>query len=221
MNGYKLMLLHGAGGSPAKWRRLSPKLEEYDVQAADLSQGDTIQKKSAALSVDTSTVLIGHSMGSLCALEASGIQQPAAVIIVAGHPELPVHEHVLKKLKEGTYPAGLFHASYGKKVDAELLEEEKTDTYGGSPQQAYIDFKACADYRNGWNRLDQLKAPILFVYGSEDRLLPEQAVEKVRGVKPQADVKVIEESGHYVMLEKPEETAEAILSWLEERKEHL
>ncbi|NJP39126.1 alpha/beta fold hydrolase [Alkalicoccus luteus] len=219
MKAYNLMLLHGAGGTPSKWRRLTPKLEPFHVRAADLSQGTSIQEKSAALTFDDKTVLIGHSMGSLCALEATSIRHPAAVIIVAGHPELPVHEHVLKKLKAGTYPAGLFHASYAKHVDEELLEEEKVDTYGGSPKQAYIDFKACTDYSSGWSRLEQLKVPVLFIYGSEDRLLPEHAEEKVLGVKPDADVKVIEGSGHYVMLEKPDETAEAILSWLQERKE--
>jgi pimeloyl-ACP methyl ester carboxylesterase len=61
-----------------------------------------------------------------------------------------------------------------------------------------------------------IRAPTLLLWGSRDRVAPPAAAERFARDIPGAVVQVIEGAGHAPMTELPEETAAAILAFLDE-----
>jgi pimeloyl-ACP methyl ester carboxylesterase len=63
-------------------------------------------------------------------------------------------------------------------------------------------------------RLKLISAPTLLVWGSEDRVMPRSYAGKFAGgISGKIGIKVIPGAGHLAELDKPEETAAAILAW--------
>ena len=63
-------------------------------------------------------------------------------------------------------------------------------------------------------RLKLITAPTLFVWGEKDRLVPRSYAKYfAEAMKAKTDLKVISGAGHLAELDKPNETAAAILSW--------
>jgi 2-succinyl-6-hydroxy-2,4-cyclohexadiene-1-carboxylate synthase len=65
-----------------------------------------------------------------------------------------------------------------------------------------------------WDRLSSLTMPVLVVVGSADRKYRELGARLVAGVGANAALAVIEGAGHACHMEKPDEFAAAVLSWL-------
>jgi pimeloyl-ACP methyl ester carboxylesterase len=64
-------------------------------------------------------------------------------------------------------------------------------------------------------RLPLITAPTLLVWGSEDKLMPRSYADKfAAGIKGQTEIKIIPGAGHLAELDKPAETAAAILGWM-------
>jgi pimeloyl-ACP methyl ester carboxylesterase len=64
-------------------------------------------------------------------------------------------------------------------------------------------------------RLPLITAPTLLLWGSEDRLMPRNYAAKfAAGIKGKTEIKVIADAGHLAELDKPDDTAEAILAWM-------
>ncbi|PRO67243.1 alpha/beta fold hydrolase [Alkalicoccus urumqiensis] len=209
-----LLCLHGAGGTSNVWRKTTPYIGAphalVDLPGrSGIPPEPDIESHAAWLAgrlPEQGAVLAGHSMGGLIALEtAARSDRVLGVLLAASHTELPVHEKVLDKLRGGTYPDGLFYASYSDKLDPDVLAEEKEAlTLVDTPQQ-YADFAACSEYRGGREALEKLRVPVRAVYGEEDRLLPPGAQEAL-GVPSTT----IPGCGHFIMVEKPEALAEEI-----------
>ncbi|HTW51566.1 MAG TPA: alpha/beta fold hydrolase [Stellaceae bacterium] len=63
-------------------------------------------------------------------------------------------------------------------------------------------------------RLPLIAAPTLLVWGSEDRIMPRSYADKfARGIKVKTAIKIVPGAGHLAEIDKPEETAAAILDW--------
>ena len=72
------------------------------------------------------TIVVGHSMGGLIALELAGISDKVkGVVLVNSSYKLPVHPKIIQTLAEGTFPENLFRASYAKAANSELLEKRE------------------------------------------------------------------------------------------------
>ncbi|WP_179298693.1 alpha/beta fold hydrolase [Evansella halocellulosilytica] len=222
-----LLFIHGAGGKKEKWRLIKKELNDYDSTFIDLpGRGADANTKLLTIrdyadslnhSFKGERILVGHSMGGLIALEAASKNRNVkGVVLISSHYRLPVHEKVLEKLANGVFPDGLFYSSFSKKVDDELLAEERADIELVNIEQTYFDYKACDEYKNGANALQQLDIPILFVYGDEDRLIPERASEQFIAVNNTTVVKTIKQSGHYIMLEQPEALGKIINEFYEQ-----
>jgi pimeloyl-ACP methyl ester carboxylesterase len=63
--------------------------------------------------------------------------------------------------------------------------------------------------------LPQIKTPVLIIWGEYDRILHVSSVEKMRPLLPQAEVIIMEDTGHIPMLERPSETAAHYLRFVE------
>jgi pimeloyl-ACP methyl ester carboxylesterase len=63
-------------------------------------------------------------------------------------------------------------------------------------------------------RLPLIAAPTLLVWGEQDRIMPRSYADKfAHAIKGKTELKVIPGAGHLAELDKPEETAAAILEW--------
>jgi len=63
-------------------------------------------------------------------------------------------------------------------------------------------------------RLPLIAAPTLLVWGEEDRIVPRGYADKfARGIAGPSEIRIIPGAGHLAELDKPDETAAAILAW--------
>jgi len=62
--------------------------------------------------------------------------------------------------------------------------------------------------------LPRIETPVLIIWGEYDRILDVSSVEKMRPLLPQAEVIIMEDTGHMPMLERPSETAIHYLRFL-------
>jgi pimeloyl-ACP methyl ester carboxylesterase len=63
-------------------------------------------------------------------------------------------------------------------------------------------------------RLPLIAAPTLLLRGEEDRVMPPSYVERIaRAIRGRSEIQVIRGAGHLAELDKPQETAAAILAW--------
>ncbi len=63
--------------------------------------------------------------------------------------------------------------------------------------------------------LEDIEIPVLIVWGEYDRILDVSSVQKMQPLLPQAQVVIMEDTGHLPMLERPSETAAHYLDFLE------
>lgn len=220
-----LLFLPGAGGTASKWRRVKERAGAYRSVFADLpahgSNQDPVLRSIEQHAeyfrerITEKTVVIGHSMGGLIGIElAAGHPQVVGLVLAASHYRLPVDRKLFDKLDAGVYPDGLFYASYSKKTDPALLEEERRELNRVSLETTTADYRCCDAYTNGKDRLSKLGKPVLAIYGAEDRMLPKAAIDEMRAVVPQAEVEVIPGAGHFVMLERADRFAESLFAFV-------
>lgn len=220
-----MLLIHGAGGTSSKWRRLLPYLRDVPYQTIDLpGHGQNSGKphensieemaRQIKISLAGKIIAVGHSMGGLIALElAHQYQDTVGVVLLASHYRVPVHSRIFEQLEQGIFPESLFKASYAPDVDPQLLAEEREELGINSMEVIKADFLAVNSYNNGETALRNLRVPLLVIYGSEDRLLVPDAQREILRCHPRAEVITIEGSGHYPQLERPAETAAALLKF--------
>ncbi|MDQ2804388.1 MAG: alpha/beta hydrolase [Pseudomonadota bacterium] len=66
-------------------------------------------------------------------------------------------------------------------------------------------------------RLPLIKAPTLLIWGEQDRIMPRSYAERFRSLISSAtttEIRLIPGAGHLAELDRPRDTAEAILGWL-------
>lgn len=227
----KLLFIHGAGGTNSKWRKIEKLLAGDNYEAVNLpGHGEneynmitSIQDYVSYLGeyVQEDTIVVGHSMGGLIALElAARNNKVKGIVLAASFYQLPVHEKLLEKLSGGEFPPSLFYASYSKEADPKLIEEEKKELALVPVGVSYADFRATNTYKEGEETLASLNIPICAILGEQDRLLPPGAAESLKKVRGDMKISIINGSGHYVMVEKPVEFVEKLQKFVREVQIH-
>jgi len=171
--------------------------------------------------------LVGHSMGSLVALDCAG-RYPARVSRIA-----------------------LVGAAYPMRVSPELLDATKNDEplaqdmvniwshsayahYPSNPGPGFwvvgenlrlmqrqkrgvmhVDFAACNAYAAGVERAAQVQCPALLVLGKRDVMTPARAGRDLAKSIKDARVVEIGGAGHALMAEKPDDVLDALIGFLE------
>ena len=176
-------------------------------------------------------MIVGHSMGSLIALDAAGRAPDRVdrIALVGSVFPMPVSDVLLDAARTDEPRAfdlinrWSHHSLYdppscpgpGFSIwhqNRRLMERQK-------PGVLLNDFSACNDYQAGFERADALACPVLFVVGKRDMMTPPRAVRPLverctkaltgRGLPAPAMVE-IPECGHALMAEKPLAVLEAL-----------
>lgn len=161
-------------------------------------------------------VLAGHSMGAMIAIE-SALRKPAwlrAAILIGGGARMRVAPAILLGLEsdfEATARtlAGYFFAE--RTPERTQAAVEMMQRVG--QEQMLRDFRAC-DAFDALDRLGEISVPVLAVSGEADKLAPAKHAAALADRVPGARARIIQGAGHFVMVERPAETNEAIAAFL-------
>lgn len=218
--------IHGAGGTESKWREMKPYFTDKKTTYVNLPGRENKQGESAqsieehaeiiSRNITSETILIGHSMGSLVALEIAK-KNPLikGLVLIASSYELPVHPSILESFSKNEFPDFLFKASYTKEASKKLIEEEELEKNKVSNETIYQDFLACNKYTIGAETISSINIPIMALFGSDDKLLSKDSEEKLKKSNSNMLIKKIDGEKHYLILESPEEVSNIIKSFAE------
>ncbi len=173
--------------------------------------------------------LIGHSMGSLIALEAAS-RQPARIAGIAlvgtAYP-MKVSTALLDAARDRE-PAAIdmvniwSHSTIAQKPSApgpgfyvpggsrRLMQRV---TQRNPAQVFFTDFSACNAYANGEQAaaaLGALGCAALFLLGQKDMMTPAKAAASLMAQLPKSQLVKVEASGHALMAEQPDQVLDAL-----------
>jgi len=166
--------------------------------------------------------LVGHSMGSLAALECA-VRHPARVeriaLIGSAYP-MKVGEAYLEAARRNEPAALDMSTIWGHAPGVPLGGNPNPGMwmYGDTlarlrrlaPGVLHADLKACNDYTFAGS----VHCPTLFILGSRDVMTPPRNAQALIEKIPQAKTVVIEGSGHSLMAEAPDQTLDALIDFL-------
>jgi pimeloyl-ACP methyl ester carboxylesterase len=170
----------------------------------------------------SSVSIVGHSMGSLIALECAN-QQPDRVARIAllgvAYP-MKVSEAFLEAARNNEQTAFDMETIWGHAAQVPLGGNPNPGMwmYGDTlarlrrlaPGVLYNDLKACNDYTSDFAKV---KCPVLLILGKRDVMTPPKAAAALLQKIPTATSEIIDPSGHSLMAEAPDATLDALVEF--------
>jgi len=226
-----LLLIHGAGGTHLHWPPQLRRLPDVSVLALDLpghgrSDGpgrNTIAEYARAVVALLDAVgveravVCGHSMGGAIT-QVMALDYPervAGLVLVGSGAKLRVAPAVLEGIARnfGTTLALLADWSYGPAAPDELKQLGIKAMAETDPAVLRGDFLAC-DQFDIRERLAAIQAPTLVIGGTADRMTPLKFSQYLADHIPGAQLRVIQDAGHMMALERPDEVGAAVAQFL-------
>lgn len=172
------------------------------------------------------TAVVGHSMGSLIAVECAA-QQPQQVeriaLVGTAYP-MKVGEAFLEAARRNEHAAFDMETIWGHAPQVPLGANPNPGMwmYGDSlarlarlaPGVLYNDLKACNDYRGGEAAAEKVTCPALFILGRRDVMTPAKAGLAFSSLLKRSKSVLIEPAGHALMAEAPDATLDALIDFL-------
>jgi pimeloyl-ACP methyl ester carboxylesterase len=185
---------------------------------------DWVMRLLDAAKLDKAAV-VGHSMGSLIALECAA-RHPGRVERIAllgtAYP-MKVSEPFLQAAKENRQDAYDMETIWGHSAQAALGANPNPGMwmYGEAlarlgrlaPGVLHNDLLACHGYTGGEAAAAKLQCPVLFVLGRRDQMTPAKAGAAFARTVPNARLVQLEASGHSLMTEAPDATLDALIEF--------
>jgi len=166
--------------------------------------------------------LIGHSMGSLIALETAA-RHPDKVSglgLIGTAATMTVGPDLLKAAEANDSAAidmvsiwGLgFKAELGGSLAPGLWMHQGAERVlqRCAPGVLYNDLAACNSYQNALAAAAQIKVPVTLILGERDMMTPAKAGKTLAAAIPNARTIVLAGAGHMMMVEQPDELLAAL-----------
>ena len=233
-----VIFLHGAGFDHSVWALLARAFASHGcgVLAPDLPghgrSADPPLSSIAALADWTAAVidaaklrtarLIGHSMGSLVALETAARhpQKVTALGLIAIAAPMRVSDDLLNAAKANDHAAVDMIDIWGYGYRASLGGSETPGLWmlgGGEcllerarPGVLYADLAACNDYQDALASAAKVTVPSVVILGGRDLMTPTKNGKAVAAALPNCRLTILEGAGHMLMSERPEEVLAAL-----------
>jgi pimeloyl-ACP methyl ester carboxylesterase len=233
-----IVLLHGAGFDHSTWALHSRWFAHhgFGVLAPDLpghgrSSGaplptiaDMADWTAALLDAAGSAraKLVGHSMGSLIALETAA-RHPAKVSalgLIGPAAAMTVASDLLKAAEANDRSAIDMVSIWGLGFQAELGGSLAPGLWMHSGAQRLLekcrpgvlfnDLAACNAYQGALAAAAQINVPATLVLGERDLMTPARAGKTLAAVLPNSRTVVLRGAGHMMMVERPDELLAAL-----------
>lgn len=204
---------------PGHGRSEGPPLPTADEMA------DWLLRLLDAAKLDRASV-VGHSMGSLVALECAA-RRPERIERIAllgtAYP-MKVGEPFMDAARRNDHAAYDMETIWGHSSQAALGANPNPGMwmYGESlarlerlaPGVLHNDLKACHEYAGGEAAAAKLKCPVLFVLGRRDQMTPAKAGLAFARSVPGAKIVQLGNAGHSLMTESPDAVLDALIEFL-------
>jgi pimeloyl-ACP methyl ester carboxylesterase len=233
-----VVLLHGAGFDHTSWALHSRWFahHDYGVLAPDLpghgrSSGaplSTIAEMAGwtAALLDASGAakarLVGHSMGSLIALETAARhpEKVTALSLIGTADTMTVGPDLLKAAEANDHAAIDMVSIWGLGFAAELGGSLAPGLWMHSgaervleqckPGVLFNDLSACNSYQNALAAAATIAVPTTLILGERDMMTPAKAGKALAAALPNSRTVVLSGAGHMMMAERPDELLAAL-----------
>lgn len=233
-----LVFLHGAGCDRTTWR-LQTRYFAYhgrSVLAVDLpghgrSEGQPLKTVPEMAEwvirlLDAAKLpkaaLIGHSMGALIALHAAANHPDRvwALALLGVAETMPVHPELLAAAHAHQHKCMELMANWGigrplqmggmKSPGLWLTGEVMRVTEKALPGSIGIDMAACMAYGGTQSEARKVRCPTLLILGELDQMTPPSKARALAQAIEGAETATIAQAGHFMMVERPDETLAAL-----------
>ena len=166
--------------------------------------------------------LVGHSLGSLIALEcaASHSERVRAIALVGTTSPMPVSDAILDAAEADDHAAfdmltqwgfSKRHQFGGNRNSGIWMIGNTLRLYEQSgPGVLFHDMRACNEYASGTDQARKVTCPALLILGAEDRLTPVRSTRALQEAIPSPVVEVLPGAGHTIMVEAPNAMLDAL-----------
>jgi pimeloyl-ACP methyl ester carboxylesterase len=217
-----LVFVHGSGGDHTVWIHQYSQLKDaYNIAALDLpghgrSEGRWekdvavyaawVRQILEALAIDK-PVLIGHSLGAAISLRYALTygDKLAGIVPVGGGAAMPVNPLILDGLKTDPATVIALAAKFSlAKSNRDRFSEILINSMSAAdPDMLYSDFLACSKH-DVTEMVSRIRVPTLVICGDEDKMTPPEMSRYLKDHIPGAQMALIKNAGHFVMLENAE-----------------
>ena len=197
--------------SESKVKKLQAQLKSIEEQGKWISDIiDSVGMKEASL--------VGHSQGCLISMECAA-QFPdkiKSLSLMGGAGAIPMNPELLDLAEKGETKAvdlmmdwahgtaghfgghavpGLHHINIGGSI-----------IHNGSVKNALgVDFRACNNYKNGFEAAKKVQCPTINILGNKDRMCPVKEGKKLADCITGSQVEIIPNCGHMILLEEADQ----------------
>ena len=204
---------------PGHGRSAGPALDRVEALAEwVIAVQDAAGVKQAAI--------VGHSMGSLIALECAARHpdRVAKIALLAIAYPMKVSAELLQATKDDEPQAQNMvniwsHSAYAQYPNNPgpgfwVIGENLRLMQRQKPGVMHVDFAACNAYAGGADAAAKVRCPALFLLARRDAMTPARAAQDFAKAVKGAKVVVIDGSGHNMMAEQPDEVLDALVEFL-------
>lgn len=184
------------------------------------------------LGIDSPMHLVGASFGCVIATDFA-LHHPEQVksLSLTGPAGFPDEKNAAQEWAKKPFLGEYIFYYAGKplllsKLNSYLLNKEDNpwakaywkvyDSYPGVKRAALstLRYSPVLDYTDGWRRLGKTDIPVQFIWGRQDSSFPYYHRRTVEKLIPQAEVVAIDSAEHWVNVDQPRDTHQAIVDFL-------
>lgn len=203
---------HGKSAGPP-----SSRVEETAAWALRVLDAAGIEKAA----------LVGHSMGSLIALEAAAsapVRVQKLVLLATAFP-MKVSDALLETAKAHDHAAldminvwshSAAGQTGGNRVPGQWIMGGSMRLLERTTEPLYSDFNACNQYTAGTTTAAKVTCPALMVSGSRDLMAPPRNAKSIADKLAHVQQVTITGAGHDLMVERPDAVLDALIAFLKE-----